>query len=371
MGRTREVTLYRLVDVEPTREGLRLAIDQDQVGPDDIHDVDVAGSPGVWVERVVSRDEAAWCADAARTTGRQVSLEEHKPSGLLVIAVDGEVYGVGYAYGHRLLVDDFKDTRFGLSVAIRTLDEHVIQDLSRRGLGGHGRTDMTSAPAGLPIWGFDLERQIDIVRKVAGETAALQISFSGDEARPVRLKGSAGLRLHLGVEPADFVNDIIEIARVRRSVLRSCLEFVEWIPPVPDRHRIVELDNRLDEILGRPQSQATRRVIGVVPANQVGNSECADSFDIKVGTTTMKASNPRSFGSNYVSGLLPSPLSVESPPCSRAQLPSTGTTAHHPDQEPSSGSRPTFQSGRSGSHWSRASGTRSAKSTHRTFTTRY
>lgn len=292
MARTREVTLYRLVDLRPTYVGMREAIDWEQVDPDDVHDVDVAGSPGVWVERTVSRDEASWCVDATRTTGREVSLEENKPSGLLVVAVDDDVYGVGYAYGHRLLVDDVRDTRFGISVAIRALDEQVIQDLSRRRLGARGRTDMTFVPDGLPIWGFGIERQIDIVREAGGKAAALRLTFNGDEDRPVRLKGSAGLRLPLGIDPVDFVADIMEIARVRRCAPRSGLEFVEWITPVSERRRVVELDDRLDEILGRPEGETTGYVMGVVPVSQVSNTTGAGCFDIKVGTKAINDIKP-------------------------------------------------------------------------------
>ncbi len=46
-----------------------------------------------------------------------------------MLAVDGEVYAIGYDQGFRLVPDRLKDHRFGLGFASRRVDPGRIRDL--------------------------------------------------------------------------------------------------------------------------------------------------------------------------------------------------------------------------------------------------
>lgn len=179
-----------------------------------------------------SAQKADWCADASRTTGLNVAYGNTHSAGLLLIAVDGTVYAIGYGGGHRLIPDELTDPQFGLSFAIRRLDPRQIQDFVRRRPGSRGRTDATSIAAGLPVWTLDVEQHADITCRLGGRLQDMQLTFSSRDNRTVRAEGSAGLRMRLGVEPGDLVSDIREIARIcEHEPPHPALEFVEHIRP--------------------------------------------------------------------------------------------------------------------------------------------
>jgi hypothetical protein len=145
---TRPVTLHRLPGVQA--DDMINAIDVELAdGMDgDLHSIRIAGMPAIWVDGCLAPEEPAeWCADASVTTGLPIDHRDQRSGGLLLICVDATAYAIGYGQqGHRLLLDEKKDQRFGLRFAIRVLDPHQVNELTRRFPSARGRTDITYVP---------------------------------------------------------------------------------------------------------------------------------------------------------------------------------------------------------------------------------
>lgn len=286
--RTRSVTLYRLNVPPPIPDDISTLVDLAMVHERSTHPVNIAGSPALWVHGVLESadgDAAAWCADAARTTGVPVSIVDRRSLGLLLIVVDDHVYAIGYGQGHRLVRDDLKDHRFGIAFAVRTFEALHLTSLLRRRPGARGRSDATFAPAGLPIWGFGVEDHADLVGRIAGRAHGLDLTCSSDEKDTVQVSASAGIRMHLGIDPACLKADIQEIARIcQEEEPRPDLEYIERIQPVKDPAQIGELDAALDDRLGKPVGDVANSLTLVVPTLRLIDYLRANSFAISLRT---------------------------------------------------------------------------------------
>jgi uncharacterized protein (TIGR04141 family) len=76
--------------------------------------------------------------------------------------------------------------------------------------------------------------------------------------------GAVALHLRLGVQPADLVSDLREIAAVcRQQAPHPDLAFVENITPVASKTIIADLTNQLDTLLGEATLSADRLTVAV------------------------------------------------------------------------------------------------------------
>lgn len=281
---TRLVTLHRLPLVSP--ETMINAIDvelADELGSD-LQFPAIAGMSAIWIDGCLSRDETAeWCQDASITTGLHIDYRDRRSGGLLVVAIDGTVYAIGYGQqGHRLLLDEHKDQRFGLSFAIRALNPHQVHDLQRRFPTATGRTDITYVPGGLPIYSFGIS-PAEIIRSVGGALREADLAFCRDTHRDIRIEGSAGLRLRLGVRPTDLVADIREVARIyARDIPDPLLKFVDNVRPVRDQLTRTRLDQVLEGLLSRG-SVGEAALATVVPTTCIKHLPDTRSYAVRVG----------------------------------------------------------------------------------------
>src|SRR5260370_24948185 len=150
---TRVQTLYRLPGVPPTVDAMFDALDGahlDEISAD-VRVIEVADAPALWIAGQSRRPVATWCGHASVTTGLHVSYGDLRSAGLLMLAVDGVTYALGYGDGHRVIPDELKEPRFGLRFTVRRLNPQRVQSLARRFPGAPGRTHMTLGPARLPF----------------------------------------------------------------------------------------------------------------------------------------------------------------------------------------------------------------------------
>lgn len=282
--RTRSVTLHRLPRLGA--DDMIDAIDAeraDSMGAD-VTPLDIAGMPAVWIDGCLSSDEAPeWCADASATTGLDIGHRDQLSGGMLLVSVDQRVYAIGYGReGHRLLLDEYKDQRFGLSFAVRALDASLLHELERRFPSAQGRTDITHVPAGLPITSFGLG-PAEIVRSLGGLMADVDLAFCRETKRAVRIEGSAGLRLRLGVLPDDLVTDIRTVAEVCASQPPApALEFIDHIQPVHEAALLRELDAALEELLDRGLDEAGEHLAPVVPSTCLRHIADTHSYLLRI-----------------------------------------------------------------------------------------
>ncbi|MFE1959245.1 TIGR04141 family sporadically distributed protein [Streptomyces sp. NPDC059479] len=251
---TSKRTLYRLRGVAPTAEAMLAALDQDQldkVGADLVipERLDV---PAIVITGSFEQSVAPWCEELFRTTGCEVSRPVNRSAGLLMLAVDGEVYAIGYDQGFRLVPDRLKDQRYGLSFASRRVNPEKVRDLVSH-TPGAGRTDITLIPGGASVWSLGIVEHAQIVRRLGGHLDGLQLTISRDNPTKISsVEGGVGLRMRLGVEPADLIADIRSIARVLCEEGPSPeLEFVEHVVPVRDDSLLARLEDALDDLLGQ------------------------------------------------------------------------------------------------------------------------
>lgn len=298
---TSKHTLYRLIGVPATLDGLRKALDHDRLEALD-HTVQEApyftglGIPALLVTVNDVRNAAEWCPEVRRTTGCDVAEPSWRSSAVLVLAVDGRVYAIGFDQGFRLIPDRLKDTSFGLTFALRAVDPNAVFGMTSKVLG-EGRTDITMIAGGAPVSCLGVKEYLRIVRKVAGEIhgVALTRTRLGNDTL-VRVDGGYGLQLPLGIEAKNLVADIREVARVcRRNPPHHALEFIEHVRPVHDEATVEELDRVLDDVLG---DAAGGLVTAAMPYNRLDEIAEARNYRIKISKSEWRHSDE--FDLDYV-----------------------------------------------------------------------
>jgi uncharacterized protein (TIGR04141 family) len=286
--RTRLVTLHRLTEVVPTRDGIFEALIQ-YVGAQklderraDLLTPDVDGHPAVWIGFQDSEHTATWCADASATIGAHVSYHDAHSGGVLLIALDGNVYEISYGSGRLIIPDELRDQRFGLRFLIRCLDPARVQDLVRRRPDARGRTDFTLIPAGTPVWTLGVMESAQIVRRIGGLADGLDVTYATKRGTGVKVTGATGLQMRFGVEPAALVTDIREVERLcRERKPDDALAFIDYIQPVGSEKKKAELDDTLDELLGTGGGDG--RIVPVVPVAALERFGEAHSFTFRIG----------------------------------------------------------------------------------------
>lgn len=280
---TSKRTLYRLTGVAPTVDAMFDVLSPERleaVGAELHFPEGRLGVPALLVTGSFEQPVASWCGEINRTTGCEVSRPVNRSAGLLMLAVDGEVYAIGYDQGFRLVPDRVKDRRFGLSFVIRRVDPAQIRDLVSHTPGG-GRTDITLVPGGTPVWSLGVQEHAQIVRRLGGQLDGMRLTIGQDNRTKISsVEGGTGLRMRLGVDAADLVADIRAIAGVLRDEAPSpALEFVEHIVPVKDDDLVTRLEERLDDMLGE---QPDGRIEVAVPSDHWDDYAAAQAFATKV-----------------------------------------------------------------------------------------
>ncbi|MFF0228004.1 TIGR04141 family sporadically distributed protein [Streptomyces sp. NPDC004629] len=280
---TSKRTLYRLTGVAPTVDAMFDVLDLARLEAVDaeLHfPQERLGVPALLVTGSFEQPVASWCGEINRTTGCEVARPVNRSAGLLMLAVDGEVYAVGYDQGFRLVPDRVKDRRFGLSFVIRRVDPAQIRDMVSHTPGG-GRTDITLVPGGAPVWSLGVQEHAQIVRRLGGRLDGIQMTIAQDDRTKISsVEGGTGLRMRLGIDAADLVADIRAIARVLRDEAPAPeLEFVEHIVPVKDADLVTRLEKRLDDMLGEVQDG---RIAVAVPSEHWDDYGAAQAFATKV-----------------------------------------------------------------------------------------
>ncbi|MBO8195185.1 TIGR04141 family sporadically distributed protein [Streptomyces oryzae] len=279
-------TLYRLTHVKATPESMLEALDVDALDTLDavVRDVsDHMGVPALAVSFAVAKEEAAWGKDILRLTdGSDLLQSEQRTGALLMLAVDGAVYAIGFDQGYRLLPTQLKDARFGLSFGIRAINPRQVRDFTASVLG-QARIDSSLIHAGASVPALGLRDHGRIIRHLGGYLDEVDLTAgSGTRNGAMAAEGGIGLRIKLGTTPATLIKDIRAIAAICEHVVpHPDLAFVEHITAVKDPSLIDALDAELDATLGRP---ADGRIITAVPFSQSTDLPRSTACTIKIGS---------------------------------------------------------------------------------------
>ncbi len=289
--KTRLATLYRFVPgVSDSHEDMfdayayyvsEQSLDEQHA---DAEFIEVAGVPAIWIGIQEPEKKAEWAEEFATTTSLDLAYSERRCGEVLLLGVDGTAYALSYGNGYRLIPDELKDQRFGLSFLIRRLDGDQVKDLVRRRANACGRIDSTVVAAGAPVWMLGVAENVEIIRRIGGRAKDLKVTFSSADDRAVNVEGSVGLRMRFGVKPDALVGDIRECARVcREEEPDPALEFIEYVQPVTDADTKAVLDDELEKLLATTGTDACERLIPVVPTSVLQHFGQAHTFTIKIG----------------------------------------------------------------------------------------
>ncbi|MFF1692075.1 TIGR04141 family sporadically distributed protein [Streptomyces sp. NPDC058257] len=277
-------TVYRLGTVSPTPEAMFEVLDHEQLDRlgAELHHPEVLGVPAVYLTYGKEEEADTWCAPNARTTGIPVFEPVRRTGSLLLLAVDGQVYAVTCGNGYRLIPDALKDKRFGLRFAIRMIDPRHISGAVTKALG-RPRTDISLVPAGTSVPALGIRDQARVVRHLGGHLDDIPLTRSRHaNGRACTAQGGVGLRLPLGIEPADLVEDLRTITRVcQGDNPHPELEFVDHIVPVTDAVTRAGLDAALDRLLGAPPDG---RISFSVPLDLHDTSAEATAYRTRIGS---------------------------------------------------------------------------------------
>ncbi|WP_338702528.1 TIGR04141 family sporadically distributed protein [Streptomyces sp. Q6] len=278
-------TVYRLSTVSPTPEDMFEALDHEQLDRlgAELHHPEVLGVPAVYLTYGKEDEADTWCAPNARTTGIPVFEPVRRTGALLLLAVAGQVYAVTCGNGYRMVPDALKDKRFGLRFAIRMIDPRHISGAITKALG-RPRTDISLVPAGTSVPALGIRDQARVVRHLGGHLDNIPLTRSRHaNGRAFTAQGGVGLRLPLGIEPTDLVQDLRTITRVcQDDIPHPELEFVDHIVPVTDTVILARLDAALDRLLGAPPDG---RISFSVPLDLHDTYAEATAYRTRIGST--------------------------------------------------------------------------------------
>ncbi|MEV5409529.1 DUF6119 family protein [Thermopolyspora sp. NPDC052614] len=286
MAENRVVTLYRLQGVEPTLEGLFYALDGELLDEREFAPIFPefpAGAVAYLVRGHFKIAEVDWSADLARLVGEDTSLDDKKAAALLLVAVEGKVFAIGFGQGFRLVPDELKEADFGLRFAVRAVDPDRVRDIFRRSMTRMGRQDATFVPSGLPIDSIGIRRHDEIVRRLGGELAT--DAFGLETGGTVTVEGAAGLRLPIPLDNVKLVAMLKQINKICATEAHPSFAFIEAIRPVRDAGLIERLDAGLDEGL----RGAVDIPLGLaVPVDLIPRLAETVSYNIRIGSALLR-----------------------------------------------------------------------------------
>lgn len=253
---TRTATLYRLRDIGSGPDQLEAAFDAELLAEYalTVEHCGIDGMPAAVAYGMFSPEGGevpGWRADAERLTGLSLPSLKQIRSGLaLAVAVDGDVYAMGFGFdGYRLIRSDLKDRSFGLRFAIRAADADEVRYVGRKSIDVRGRQDHTRAAAGLSIYAYGIRQFADIVRRLGVRAFNCDLTFQRNRQRAAVTECGDGIRLPVGAQPADLVHDVREIARVVSADPHPDLAFIEQFREVDDPEVLECLEMELDDAL--------------------------------------------------------------------------------------------------------------------------
>ena len=164
----------------------------------------------------------------------------HSIGALLLIPVSGRWFGLTFGTGRFLLRPGTWEERFGLRVALNSIDEDKLRSIDKKTFDAvslHAR-EQASEDSGTSAFGLDVER--DLLRAVTGTPSKAELGK--------RLAGMDSLKAHIEVE-LPVVGTVLSryCEKYREDSYRKKFPWVDHISEVTDKTII----NKLDELIVR------------------------------------------------------------------------------------------------------------------------
>lgn len=214
----------------------------------------IAGHSALLAYISVARERARWSQSLASLTGTSLPTHSTNPSAVLLLDVDSQVFALCYGMaGTHLLAQPSVAHGFGLRLALRVLEPESIRQLNRLSLDTRSRVDRSSVPSGQEVRGFGVEEIAEIVNRIGGKAAKLDISYTRERAMSFALEGADSVRIPLPVTGPELIADLRVILRLLDQPPAEELAFIEKVERLQRKdRRIPPLDKRLGELLADP-----------------------------------------------------------------------------------------------------------------------
>ncbi|GAA1752657.1 TIGR04141 family sporadically distributed protein [Streptomonospora arabica] len=286
-GRVREVTLYRLTDVDANEQDMRAVFDEAGTARRqlDLRTTRIDGMLAVVLYGMRGGERPPdWQADATRTTAVDLDLRKTSPVAAVLIAVDDHVYAFSYGGGHHLIPRDLRDPEFGRTFAACALDPATVATVNTRDMDTVNRYGSTHIPRGQAVRTFGLRHERDLVNRLKAKCGLNELTAArgGEKARFAEC--GDGIRTHLGVDQADLVNDIRFIAAtVKDGQVREEMRFLEDRKEVRSPEKVEALWSLVEDGLRDPESVG----LAIAPPLDVFDQlDDARSFRVRIGPAT-------------------------------------------------------------------------------------
>lgn len=175
-------------------------------------------------------------------------------SGLLLIRVEGRIFGFTFGFGRSLLDLSRIEHRFGLKVALNRVDPTQLRSLDTKAFEDLVVTTTTqvSKNAELPAFGVDVSR--DILRAATGEPR--------DKTFAKRLSGSDGLVLNLETDAADLGALCAELLTAHsEDGYKADFDWIDQLMLVKDPRLIDSLDQAMVRELAGAEAVGTHMAV--------------------------------------------------------------------------------------------------------------
>lgn len=250
---TRKTTLYRLQGVHGHPAELKKIIVPRYVEEDGFvcEDVEVGAASALLVSGTISRGPADWATVLHSLTGAHVEEINSTAAAVLLIPVGKAVYALSYGMGYLLLEPAVIDPGFGLSFAVRAVNPDSVRQITRTAMLSQPRYERSSVPAGQNIRWYGIEEYGEIVGRITGQLAQVELTFNRGRKRRISVAGTDSLKVHLATDPGGLIDDLERIAAVcEQESPAQELEFIARLRALKTKDPLIpRLNAALDELL--------------------------------------------------------------------------------------------------------------------------
>ena len=240
MARTETITIYLLKDrVRAASDALR-----SEPGDLSIHAVSAGETQGTLFVSEREPTEPDWVRMLRPVSDPPVTVRTASSSGLLVLAAAGRWFAVTFGQGRFLLDQSVYERRFGLRVALNTVDPARLRSAQARTFNDYAlhTQRQVSRLSGLEALELDLER--DLVTALAGTPH--------DEMFGKRVDGRDAVRLTAEIEPRQLADRCTRLLRVSRQTgYRDAFPWIDTIEEITDPEEVARYEHDAAAALGR------------------------------------------------------------------------------------------------------------------------
>lgn len=240
MARIHTVSIYLLKpDVTAPREALR-------EDPDALteHVLTAPNAEGVVYVGPMQEREPDWVGLLRPVTEPPVQGQSRTTSAVLVLRTAGRWFAITFGQGRTFLDPARYERRFGLKVALNTVDPSLLRGAQARTFNDHALHTQRQVSRLSRVEALELDVERDLVVALGGTLA--------DEQLGRRIEGRDAARLTAELDAGMLAGKCAELlAASQQTRYRKDFPWIDTIEEVVDPAEIAELESRAAELLGR------------------------------------------------------------------------------------------------------------------------